>query len=401
MPGPLEGFKVVELGLWVAGPSAGAVLADWGAQVVKIEPHDGDPFRGMYLMAAGAELPANPPFELDNRGKRSVALDLGTDDGKRIAHELLERADVLVTNMRPAALARLGFDWPTLSARYPRLVYGLVTGYGERGPDAARPSYDVGAFWSRAGIAAALTPPGGDPPFQRGAMGDHTAGMTLAGGISAALLARTRSGRGQLVSTSLLRVGVYVLGWDTNAALRLGIEATPMTRSWTPNPVISAYRAKDDRWFWLLGLQGQRHWPDLVRAIERPEWLEDPRFATMRARRENVGELIPLLDAIFATRTLSEWGEAFDRAGMWWAPVQTTTEVVADPQAEAAGCWVDVPVAEGGTARMVATPIDFSDTTWAPAGGSPECGQHTEEILLELGFDWDAIGGLKERGAIP
>jgi len=401
MPGPLEGFKVVELGLWVAGPSAGAVLADWGAQVVKIEPHDGDPFRGMYLMAAGAELPANPPFELDNRGKRSVALDLGTDDGKRIAHELLERADVLVTNMRPAALARLGFDWPTLSARYPRLVYGLVTGYGERGPDAARPSYDVGAFWSRAGIAAALTPPGGDPPFQRGAMGDHTAGMTLAGGISAALLARTRSGRGQLVSTSLLRVGVYVLGWDTNAALRLGIEATPMTRSWTPNPVISAYRAKDDRWFWLLGLQGQRHWPDLVRAVDRPEWLTDPRFDSMRARRENVGALIDLLDEIFATRSLAEWMPIFDAAGLWWAPVQSANEVIDDPQAAAAGAWVDVPVAEGGTARMVATPVDFSDTSWAPAGGSPECGQHTEEILLELGHDWEAIGALKEKGVIP
>jgi crotonobetainyl-CoA:carnitine CoA-transferase CaiB-like acyl-CoA transferase len=401
MPGPLEGFTVVELGLWVAGPSAGAVLADWGAQVVKIEPHDGDPFRGMYLTAAGAELPANPPFELDNRGKRSIALDLGCEDGNRIAHQLLERADIFITNMRPAALARLGLDWPSLSARYPRLVYGLVTGYGERGPDAERPSYDVGAFWSRAGIAAALTAPGADPPFQRGAMGDHTAGMTLAGGISAALLARTRTGRGQLVSTSLLRVGVYVLGWDTNATLRLGIEATPMTRAWTPNPVISAYRAKDEKWFWLLGLQGQRHWPDLVRAIERPEWLDDPRFATMRARRENVTELIPLLDAVFATRTLAEWGEAFDRAGMWWAPVQTTTEVVADPQAEAAGCWVEVPVAEGGTARMVATPVDFSDTAWAPAGVSPECGQHTEELLLELGHDWEAIGAFKEKGVIP
>jgi len=401
MPGPLEGFTVVELGLWVAGPSAGAVLADWGAEVVKIEPHDGDPFRGMYLTVAGAELPANPPFELDNRGKRSIALDLATEDGKQVAHELLGRADVFLTNMRPAALARLGLDWPALSARYPRLVYGLVTGYGEHGPDAHRPSYDVGAFWARSGIVAALTPPGGDPPFQRGAMGDHTAGMTLAGGIAAALLARTRTGRGQLVSTSLLRVGVYVLGWDTNATLRLGIEAAPMTRAWTPNPVISAYRTKDDKWFWLLGLQGQRHWPDLVRAVERPEWLEDPRFATMRARREHVGELIPLLDALFATRTLAEWGEAFDRAGMWWAPVQTTTEVVADPQAEAAGCWVDVPVAEGGTARMVATPVDFSDTAWAPAGVSPECGQHTEELLLELGHDWEAIGALKEKGVIP
>ncbi len=401
MAGPLEGIRVVELGLWVAGPSAGAVLADWGAEVVKIEPPEGDPFRGLYLTAAGAELPANPPFELDNRGKRSVALNLATAEGKRIAYTLVERADVFLTNMRLPALARLGLDWQALSALNPRLVYGLVTGYGERGPDAERPSYDIGAFWSRAGIAAALTAPGGDPPFQRGAMGDHTAGMTLAGGISAALLARERSGRGQLVSTSLLRVGIYVLGWDTNAALRLGIEATPMTRAWTPNPVISTYRARDERWFWLLGLQGQRHWPDLLRAIERPEWLEDERFATMRARREHVTELVPLLDAIFATRTLAEWGEAFDRAGMWWAPVQTTTEVVADPQAEAAGAWVDVPVAEGGTARMVATPVDFSDTRWAPSGASPECGQHTEEVLLELGWDWERIGTLKETGVIP
>jgi crotonobetainyl-CoA:carnitine CoA-transferase CaiB-like acyl-CoA transferase len=401
MSGPLTGIRVVELGLWVAGPSAGAVLADWGAEVVKIEPPEGDPFRGLYLTVAGAELPANPPFELDNRGKRSVALNLATAEGRRIAHDLIEGADVFITNMRLPALARLGLDWRTLAARNPRLVYGLVTGYGERGPDAERPSYDIGAFWARAGIAAALTPPGGEPPFQRGAMGDHTAGMTLAGGVSAALLVRERTGRGQLVSTSLLRVGLYVLGWDTNAALRLGIEAAPMTRAWTPNPVISAYRAGDGRWFWLLGLQGQRHWPDLVRAIERPEWLEDPRFATMKARRENVTELVALLDELFATRTLAEWGEAFDRAGMWWAPVQSTTEVIADPQAEAAGAWVDVPVAEGGTARMVATPVDFSDTCWAPAGASPECGQHTEEVLLELGYDWERIGTLKEAGVIP
>jgi crotonobetainyl-CoA:carnitine CoA-transferase CaiB-like acyl-CoA transferase len=401
MSGPLTGIRVVELGLWVAGPSAGAVLADWGAEVVKIEPPEGDPFRGLYLTVAGAELPANPPFELDNRGKRSVALNLATAEGRRIAHDLIEGADVFITNMRLPALARLGLDWRTLAARNPRLVYGLVTGYGERGPDAERPSYDIGAFWARAGIAAALTPPGGEPPFQRGAMGDHTAGMTLAGGVSAALLVRERTGRGQLVSTSLLRVGLYVLGWDTNAALRLGIEAAPMTRAWTPNPVISAYRAGDGRWFWLLGLQGQRHWPDLVRAIERPEWLEDPRFATMKARREHVTELVALLDELFATRTLAEWGEAFDRAGMWWAPVQSTTEVIADPQAEAAGAWVDVPVAEGGTARMVATPVDFSDTCWAPAGASPECGQHTEEVLLELGYDWERIGTLKEAGVIP
>jgi crotonobetainyl-CoA:carnitine CoA-transferase CaiB-like acyl-CoA transferase len=401
MAGPLAGIRVVELAVWVAGPSAGGVLADWGAEVVKIEPPDGDPFRGLYLTAAGVELPANPPFELDNRGKRSVVLDLRRAEARAIAHQLIERADVFVTNVRLAALARLELDYDTLAARNPRLVYGRVTGYGESGPDADRPSYDVGAFWSRAGIAAALTPTGTDPPFQRGAMGDHTAGVTLAGGITAALFARDRTGRGQLVTTSLLRVGLFVLGWDTNAALRLGIKATPMERHSSPNPVICPFRGGDGKWFWLLGLQGQRHWPDLVRAIARPEWLTDPRFATMQARRDHSAELVALLDAIFATETSDEWGRRFDAAGMWWAPVQTTTEAIEDPQVRASGAIVDVPQADGTTAPGVASPIDFADTRWAPGGPAPECGQHTEEVLLELGYDWDAIGGLKERGVIP
>jgi crotonobetainyl-CoA:carnitine CoA-transferase CaiB-like acyl-CoA transferase len=401
MPGPMTGLRVVELGFWVAGPSAAAVLADWGAEVVKLEPPDGDPFRGLYLSVSGAEVPANPPFELDNRGKRSVSLDLRTPEARAIALALCDRADVFVTNVRASALGRLGLDWPQLQARNPRLVYGRVTGYGETGPEADRPAYDIGAFWSRAGIAAALTPPGGEPPYQRGAMGDHIAGMTLAGGIAAALHARATSGQGQLVTTSLLRVGIFVLGWDTNAAIRLGIHANPMTRTTTPNPVIDSYRAGDGRWFWLLGLQGQRHWPDLVRAVERPELEHDPRFATMQARREHCAELVALLDGIFAGRSMAEWAAAFDRANMWWAPVQNTDEVLVDPQAHAAGAFVDTPLADGGSAKMVASPVDFSHTPWAPTAATPECGQHTEEVLLELGYDWERIGALKAKGVLP
>jgi crotonobetainyl-CoA:carnitine CoA-transferase CaiB-like acyl-CoA transferase len=401
MPGPMDGIRVVELGFWVAGPSAAAVLADWGAEVVKIEPPDGDPFRGLYLSASGVEIPANPPFELDNRGKRSIALNLRSAEGRRVADQLLDGADVFVTNVRPEILAGFGLDDERLRARNPRLVYGRITGYGEAGPERERPAYDIGAFWSRAGIAAALTPPGGDPPYQRGAMGDHVAGMTLAGGIAAALLARSQTGVGQMVTTSLLRVGVFVLGWDTSATLRLGIPATPMTRTSTPNPVIDCYRAGDGRWFWLLGLQGQRHWPDLVHAVERPEWLADARFATMRARREHCAELVGLLDEIFAARPLAAWAEIFDRVGMWWAPVQTTEDVVRDPQAIAAGAFVEVPQPDGGTVRGVASPVDFSVNAWSPAGPVPECGQHTEEILLELGWDWEGIARLKDAGAIP
>jgi len=399
--GPMDGIRVVELAFWVAGPSAAGVLADWGADVVKIEPPDGDPFRGLFLNAAGLEVPANPPFELDNRGKRSIALDFRHPEAREIAARLIDRADVFVTNLRPGALERVGLDHPTLAARNPRLVYAGITGYGTEGPDRDRPAYDIGAFWSRAGIAAALTPPGGDPPFQRGAMGDHIAGITGAGAVAAALLARERTGRGQAVATSLYRIGMFVLGWDLNTTLRLGVPATPMTRTRTPNPVISCYRAGDGRWFWLLGLQGDRHWPDLVRAVGRPDLAADPRFASMRARRENCPELVEILDAIFATRPLAEWGAILDRENMWWAPVQTTEDVVADPQARAAGGFVPVPQPDGGTVDMVASPVDFSDTRWAPRASAPELGQHTEDVLLELGYDWEAIGSLKERGAVP
>jgi crotonobetainyl-CoA:carnitine CoA-transferase CaiB-like acyl-CoA transferase len=401
MPGPMEGIRVVDLGFWVAGPSAAAVLGDWGAEVVKIEPPTGDPFRGLFLTAAGEQAPLNPPFELDNRGKRSIALDFDAPEARDIADRLIAEADVFVTNLRPRALARVGLDYERLARRQPRLVYADITGYGDAGPDRDRPAYDIGAFWSRAGIAAALTPPGADPPYQRGAMGDHVAGISIAAGVAAALLARARTGRGQRVSTSLLRVGVFVLGWDTSTTLRLGAPATPMVRKKTPNPLIGCYPDRDGRWFWLLGLQGDRHWPDVVRAVGRPELLRDPRFDGMAARRKNCAALVEILDAVFTTRPLAEWAPIFDRENVWWAPVQTTEELVADPQAAAAGAFVDVPEADGGRTRMVASPVDFSDTRWTPRGMPPELGQHTEEILLELGYDWDGIGGLKERRVIP
>jgi crotonobetainyl-CoA:carnitine CoA-transferase CaiB-like acyl-CoA transferase len=403
----MEGIKVVELGFWVAGPSCSAILADWGADVVKVEPIIGDPFRGMsayYAAATGEEM--NPPFELDNRGKRSIGLDFGTDDGRRVLGELIARADVFVTNLRVDALERAGLDPATLTARHPRLVYASITGLGLEGDERGRAAYDVGSFWSRAGVAAALTPEGCELPYQRGGMGDHMTGMAAAGGVSAALFVRERTGQGQLVSTSLLRTGTYMLGWDYSTNLRAGLPTVPITRRTAPNPLILDYGASDGRRFWLLGLEGDRHWPNVLRAVGRPDLADDVRFAGLFDRAVNSDALVRELEGEFTQRPMKEWAEIFDREGVWWAPVQATHEFLEDSQALAAGCFVpsgDTAAtnhAGTGPAQVVATPVDFSVTPWSPGADVPETGQHTEEVLLELGYDWDAILALKDSGAI-
>lgn len=253
----------------------------------------------------------------------------------------------------------------------------------------------------RAPVSPALTPEGEDLPYQRGGMGDHAAAMATAGAIAAALLARERSGKGQLVSVSLLRIGMYLMGWDISMSLRLGIPTFAMTVRAPPNPLINAYTAGDGRRFWLLALQADRHWPDILRAIDRPSLAEDPHFGSMPLRWQHSAELVAELGATFATRPLSEWAEIFDREDVWWAPVQHAHETVTDPLAHAAGGFVEVPVPDGGAVRMVASPTDFSGTPWVPRSMPPEFAQHTEEVLLELGYDWDKIVELKDAGTIP
>lgn len=396
--GPMEGVRVVELALWVAGPSCGGILADWGADVIKVEPLAGDPFRSLeWLYGEGV----NPPFELDNRGKRSVAVDLTAEAGRDILHRLVEPADVFVTNYRLAGLERLGLDPDALTDRYPALVYAHVSGYGLRGDERDRAAYDVGAWWGRAGVASAITPDGVDLPYPRGGMGDHMTGLAAAGGVSAALFHRTRTGAGQVVSTSLLRNGAYQLGWDHNVNLRTGAETVPQTRKDPPNPLINGYRCGDGRWVWLLGMEGDRHWPRVIEALGRPEWADDPRFADIAARRDHSLDLVAAMDEVLASRPRDEWAEVFDRNDVWWAPVNHSHELGDDEQARAAGCLVDVPLADGSTATMVASPVDFDGTAWSVREPSPELGQHTELVLAEAGVGWDEIESLKADGVIP
>jgi crotonobetainyl-CoA:carnitine CoA-transferase CaiB-like acyl-CoA transferase len=395
----MEGVRVVELGVWVAGPAAGGVLADWGADVVKIEPPSGDPARTFQRMLGG-DMPNNPVFELDNRSKRSIVIDLQTDEGKLLALELIDGADVFVTNIRPGALKRIGLDHDTLLARNPRLVYAIITGYGLEGPDADRAAYDIAAFWARSGIAHLLTPPGANPPFQRGGMGDHSVGNSCAGAISAALFARERTGKGQLVSTSLLRQGVYTVGFDLNMTLGWGLNASIGTREAMGNPAINNYTAGDGRRFWVVGLEGERHWPPLARAVGHPEWLTDPRFSTPAARSQNARELIALLDAAFATKSLDEWAGVFaTEPDFFWAPVNGPDDILADPQLRAGGGLVEVPD-EFGTTTMIASPADFSGTPWAPRWVAPKLGEHTRSVLAELGRSPEQMADLEAAGVV-
>jgi crotonobetainyl-CoA:carnitine CoA-transferase CaiB-like acyl-CoA transferase len=348
----------------------------------------------------GADLPSNPIFDNDNRSKRSIVLDLGTDGGRGVALELLDRADVFVTNVRMAGLERLGLDPKSLCQRNPRLVYGAISGYGFAGPDADRAAYDIAGFWARSGIAATLTSPGHHPPFQRGGMGDHNAGLALAGGIAAALFRRERSGRGQLVTTSLLREGLYTLSFDLSVAVRFGVGIAVADRATMANPCINNYQDGDGRWFWLVGLEGERHWPPLARAVGRPEWIQDARFATLAQRAANAKALIAELDAIFATKSRDEWARIFDaESDLWWAPVQSLDEVLADPQVHAAGGFVEVPDGDS-TTLLPATPVDFEATPVAPRSMAPALGEHSDAILAELGRAPAEIAALRAQQVV-
>jgi len=395
----LDGIRVVEMGVWVAGPAAGGVLADWGADVIKLEPPAGDPMRRAAQHLAGIDLPSSPPFNLDNRGKRSIALDLRLDEGRAIARKLVLAADVFLTNYRHDALERLALDWDSLSKESDRLIYAHVTGYGSQGPERDRAGYDIGSFWARSGIAHLLTLPGEDPVGSRGGFGDHITATHMVAGIAAALFQRERTGRGQRVETNLLGSGLYTIGWDISIQLEFGMNLLPRKRTESLAPTVTSYKAGDGRWLWLLGVEADRHWPRMVKALELLDLERDPKFATAAARRANAKALIAILDTVFASRTLAEWGQRFDEVDLWWAPVQTPAEVIVDAQTQAAGLFVDLPGGREGT-RSVASPVHFSDSDTQPRRGVPRLGEHGDEILQEAGIPAGEIEHLRTKGVL-
>ena len=376
----LADLRVVELGVWVAAPAAAALLADWGADVIKVEPPTGDPMRQVFgSLGIGDDLP-NPAFALDNRGKRSVVLDLRSDEGTAQMEELLASADVFVTNLRPDALDKLGLEPHATVERHPRLVYASVSGYGLQGEDRNRPTYDIGAFWARSGLSRQMADGDGNPLNARGGIGDHITGLATLSGILAAVLEQRSTGVGRVVEVSLLRTGAYVLGWDLGIQMAMGKVAGAEPRDRNQAPLMNPYRTADDKWFFFTGLEAARHLPAVLRALDRPDLFDDPRFADARSIRTHRSEVIAVLDEIIATRTMAEWAERFDAEGAWWAPAQTPAEVVEDPQFRANHGLVEVE----GSGRLVRGPVSFSDVEPGPAGPVPGLGQHTQEVLDEL-----------------
>lgn len=398
--GAFDGVRVIELAQWVFVPVAGALLADWGADVIRIEPLEGDPYRGLQTQGIGTDSGGvNMSVALAYRGKRSMALDVRHEQGAAVLHELLGSADVLLTNFRPGALRRLGLEPEALTKRYPGLVFARGTGFGVRGPDAERAGYDNSAFWARGGMAHVLTPPGSDYPIsQRGAFGDRQGALALAFGVAAAIVKKQRTGRGSVVDVSLLGTAMWTLSSDLLSAIRGERPRAPGVRELV-NPVVGAYRTQDGRHIQLVFLQADRYWADFCRLIGRDDLIEDPRFVDTAARRDNRDACVEILEQEFALRTFEQWKELLAQIDAPWAPVQAVEELLQDSQVLANGYLGDVTLDSGESYRLPTVPVQFDEQS-SPLRRAPEHGEHTEEILLELGHTWDDITELQNAGAI-
>ncbi len=404
MANALAGFRVLEVAAWTFVPAAGAVLADWGADVIKVEhPVGGDPQRGLISMGLvpGGPGAVNYIIEQPNRGKRSIGLDISTEDGRALLYRLVETSDVFLTSFLPDTLQRLKIDVDSIRAVNPDIVYARGTGQGPHGPDREKGGYDGATYWARGAVANALTPADSEWPVGgRPAFGDLAGGMAIAGGIAAGLLQRATSGVAPIVDVSLLGLAMWQLSPDIVASGLYGGDPMPkFDRSSSPNPLVGNYRTSDGRFITLMMLQSDRFWPDFCEHIGRPDLLTDPRFIDGAARYTNAKECVAVIDEVFASRTFEEWKQALANLAGVWAPGQMASELVDDVQVKANGYLSRVDRADGKSYDLVANPVQMDESA-DQLVAAPEHGQHTEEILLELGLDWDQIIAHKDSGAV-
>jgi formyl-CoA transferase len=394
----MEGVRVVEVAEHTFVPASSMLLADWGADVIKVErvQGGGDPGRHLRLPGTGGRV--NPFFEAGNRGKRSIALDLTQEAGREALYALIASADVFTTNLRRGARRKLGIEPEQLMARNPRLIYARGTGYGLNGDMADDGGFDFPSSWCRSGSGYAQTFPGGEPPSQPGSVGDLMGGATLAGAISAALFRRERTGKGAIVDNALYMVGIYIMSQSMIAA-SIGHPrglATPQIKA--PNPLLNQYRTKDDRWLSICLLMDQ-WWSDFATKIGVPELIDDPRFVDHAARAAHARELVDILNALFGSRDFTEWKAILKDIDGVWAPMQNSEEVLADPQALENGFVTPVTIDAETSYLTGASPCQFDERPVGALRGGPGYGEHSEAILREIGLG-ERIPEMRAAGVI-
>lgn len=399
---PLDGIKVIEVSNWISGPICATILADCGAEVIKIEhlQTGGDPARGWVPVRLPTEKQINWVFEAINRGKRSLALDLGLEKGQEIFQRLIKNADILVTNLRIPTAESLKIDYETLSALNPRLIYARITGYGTRGPDKDRMGFDGLSFWARSGLMTAFSPPEGPPVPLGCSLGDVTTGTYLSAGIMMAMYNRERTGKGSLVDTSLYASGVWTSAEAIWAALIGGAAMPKLSKENRPNPLLGYYQCSDGKWLNLSVLQSDRYWSMFCSVIDRPDLETDPRFADQDARAENSGALVAIIDDEISKHPLEYWGPRLDEAHIAWGPISDIEEVAEDPQLQANDSIVEVEHPHLGRLKGIATPFQINQETLSSHTAAPEFGSSTEDILQEHDYSWEEIVELKNQKVI-
>ena len=401
MAGPLDGVKVVEITMFQQGPVAGMRLGDLGAEVIKIEAKTGDPARGfMKIIGAMTGLTGrNYYFEHTNRNKRSLVLELKTEKGMEIFLALIDQADVFLNNMSIGAPIRMGIGPDVLLARNPRLIYAQASGWGRKGPDADALSFDYTGI-ARSGLMMSCGEKGSPPTQILPGIGDEIGGLMCAFGVTAALYAREKTGKGQVVDTSLMGSMIGALGFIMAAPAILGQEFPREIRAQAGNPVYNHYRCKDERWIAIAHLDPDRYWPKICQAMGIQNLEHDPRFNSIEARGKHSKELVAILDERFATKTRDEWSEILGKEGCIFTPIQTPMEVSNDPQAWANDYFIRVEHPDWGPIKMTGFPWDFSDTPASWRRKAPEFGEHNEEILAKLGYTAEEIAALREEGVV-
>ena len=407
MAGPMDGIKVVEVAQFTFTPAAGAVLADWGAEVVKVEHAvRGDAQRGLKLGTGGvAAGDFQPLMEHPNRGKRSVGIALETEGGRALLDELVAEADVFITNFLPAARSKLRLDAEDIRAANPDIIYVRGTALGPKGPEADQGGYDLSVFWCRGGSAFGSTPSGSPriADMPTGAYGDSLGGMTIAGGVAAALLKRERTGEPSVVDVSLLSVAAWATALSIGNALLVGEDPVreavdgPVHKRF--NPIVGTFRTSDDRFINLTMLQPGRYWADICRHIDREEMIEDARFAEAEQLMANAAEAGAIVAEAIAAKPFEHWVERFATLEGQWSPVQTPLEVAADPQIRANGYILSVTDGQGERRELVASPVQFDETPFE-ISRAPQFAEHTDDIVRSLGRSDDELIQLKIDGAI-